>query len=402
MKVFNTCFIIIKRHAGAFLIYLVIFIALSFVMTSFSTDQYNSDFSGIKPNFTVINRDKETPLTNGLTEYLRLNGTEVLLEDQKEKLQDALFYHASDYILIIPEGFHESFKTDGDKLLDVVITPDSAKGYYMDSLVSQYLNLAATYQRTSDYDEQTIADNVLESLAVETKVEKKQFSTSQPVNLNFQIFNRMESYIIMVLIILCVSTIFLMFRRPDLNMRNLCSPVKPRWMNGQLTLCCAIVSFVAWLLLTVTGFIIYGSKLVGTDIKIILLMILNSFVFTTVAFSLAILAGAFVRSMNAQHAVSNFLSLGLCFLGGVFVPLEMLGEGMLSVAKMMPTYWYMTSLNQICSLTSFSNETLAPVWQAMLIQVGYAAALFCVSMVVNKYRNQSEKTFSSIRTEIEA
>lgn len=401
MKVFNTCFIIIRRHVGAFLIYFVIFIALSVIMTAFATDQYNMDFSTVKPNFTVINRDENTALTQGLTEYLRLNGTEKKLSDNQEEIQDALFYHASDYILIISNGFHEAFEQNGEILLDVVITPDSAKGYYMDGLVNQYLNMYQAYRNMSDNGEEIIAANVSKALLQETKVEKKQFGISQPVNENYEIYNRMECYIIMVLITLCVSTVLLMFRRPDLNMRNLCSPIKPRWMNGQLTLCSAVISFIVWLLMTLTGFIIYGAKLVGTDMRIILLLLLNSFVLTIVALALAMLAGSFVRSMNSQHAVSNFLSLGLCFLGGVFVPLEMMGEGILSVARLTPTYWYSSALKQICDLTSFGNKELAPIWQAMLIQIGYAVAIFCVSAVINKYRNQSEKSFSSIQTEIE-
>ncbi|MDF2567404.1 MAG: hypothetical protein K0R90_860, partial [Oscillospiraceae bacterium] len=162
MKVFNACCIIIKRRAASFAIYFIIFISLSVIMTSFSADQYNTDFSEIKPNFTVINRDEDTALTKGLTTYLKQHGTEVVLKDQKDALQDATFYHASDYILILPKGFGKSFFKSEVSSLQTVTTPDSAKGYYMDSLANQYLNLVRTYETLNpNMDKEVLVSSVL-------------------------------------------------------------------------------------------------------------------------------------------------------------------------------------------------------------------------------------------------
>ncbi|MCL1917111.1 MAG: ABC transporter permease [Peptococcaceae bacterium] len=402
MTVFKACFMIVKRHYAALALYFSIFMVLAVAMTALSADNFSTDFSATRPAFTLITRDGHTPLLAGLASYLREHGNEVVLDDRTEALQDASFYHATDYIAIVPQGFHDAF-FDGEPLkIETVLTTESAKGYYADRLVTQYLNLARLYQAAGDIDEETIISSVLKDLSIEAPVEKKHFGAGAPVNEGFQLYAQIVCYIIIVLIILCISNITSAFRRPDLRMRNLCAPTKPRSFSGQQILCGAVVSIAAWLLLMTIGFALYGSQLSGTDGRIIGLILLNTFIVTVVALSLASLASLFIRSPNSQSAAANLLALGLCFLGGVFVPLHMMGESILTVSKFTPTYWYSTALEHICTLTSFGGDVLAPVWQAMLMQLAFALAIFCVALVISKYQNQSERFFSSIQTELEA
>jgi ABC-2 type transport system permease protein len=384
-------------------LYFVLFIALSVIMSSISVMTYSPDFSEMKPKFTVINRDGSSPLANGIATYLGKRAEEDVLEDRKDALQDATFYHATDYIIILPPGFREGFFSGSPMKAETVMTTESASGYYADSLVDQYLNLTRLYMAANpDTDEQTLADTVLADLSMRVAVEKKQFGESEPVNANYHVYARMMPYMTMVLVILCVSNIMLAFRRPDVNMRNLCAPIKPRSMGLQQILCYSLMSFAAFFALNVTGIVQYGSKLSGTDGGIIALIILNSFVFTVVATAIASLACLFVRGPNSQNAVANSLSLVLSFIGGVFVPLELLGDGLLAVSRFTPTYWYVTALDRICALTSFGGDALATVWQAVLIQLAFAAAIFCVALAVNKHRSGSEKFFGSASTELEA
>ena len=372
-------------------------------MTAVSVDQYSEGFEAQKPNFTIINRDGDSALARGLHEYLSRHGVEVPLEDDKETLQDATFYHASDYIAILPEGYSKAFLTDSPLEVQTITTPASAAGYYADSLANQFLSLTRAYRMAEpSMSEETAVGHALDDLGVQSQVDKKVFGSSQPVSEIYEIYYRMGCYILLVLVVLTISTVLLVFRRPDLRMRNLCSPLRPHSMNAQMVLCGGVVSIAAWLLYTIVGFLIYGNTLSGADWRIVALCILNSLVFLLVALSIAMLCSTFVRGSSAQNAVANFVGLSLCFLGGVFVPLEMLGNAMLAVAKFMPTYWYITALTDICDLTSITSASLTPIWQAMLVQLAFAAALLCVALVVGKVKGQSEQSFGRVSTEMEA
>lgn len=402
MRVFNTCIRIVKRRSAALIIYFVIFAALSVVMTNLSVDKYSTDFVASKPAYTVINRDQESPLTQGVRELLARYGEEVLLADEEEELKDAAFYHASDYILMIPLGFSESFGSENSLKLETMTTPDSAKGYYLDSLVNQYMNLADSWRILHpEWTEQQIVDTVLQDLSKGADVEIRQFGSTQPVSQQVQIFYMLNSYIMLVFSVLSLSILFMAFRKPDLHMRNLCSPLTSRSMNLQIGLCGMLLGTLFWILLTILGLFLYGGRLEGTDPRSLLLLMLNSFLFLLVSLSIGLLAGNFIKSGNSQNAAANFLSLGMSFLGGAFVPLDMLGAGMLQVARFVPTYWYITALNKICSLSSFTASSMKEIWQAMAVQIGFAVAILCVSLVLSKYMGQSEKNFGAVRTEVE-
>jgi ABC-2 type transport system permease protein len=232
-------------------------------------------------------------------------------------------------------------------------------------------------------------------------VVKKQFGTSAPVDQVFIMYVQMLNFILVTLVFLSVTNVTMVFKRSDLRMRNLCAPLKPRSLNLQQVLACAAMSTLVWILLATVGIIMYGGNLGGVDTRIIVLMLLNSFVITIFALALAALASNFVNSGNAQNAVANIMTLALCFLGGVFVPRYMLSDGILAVSRFLPTYWNVIALERATELTSFDTSTLAPFWQAIAIQLAFAAAVFCVSLLVGKHINQSERFISSVRTELE-
>ena len=284
MKVFEACMLVIKRRITTFIVYFAVFLALSILIPAMAKDQFNTDFSQMRPNFTVINRDGDSPLSAGLLTFLREHGNEVILEDDKRALQDATFFQATDYIVFLPQGFHDSFLSGAPVTLEKVVTTATATGYYADSLVSRYLNLSRIYlEAGGKWDEALLVSTVLGDLSLQANATMARFGDSAPMAQSYLIFNQMLPYILLVLNILFVTNITLVFRRPDIRMRNMCSPMKPRSISMQQILCCSIMCVLAWLLMSVVGLIMYGDTLAGVDGRIIALISLNSFAFTIVA-----------------------------------------------------------------------------------------------------------------------
>ena len=81
----------------------------------------------------------------------------------------------------------------------------------------------------------------------------------------------------------------------------------------------------------------------------------------------------------ALNGINNVLSLGLCFLGGVFVPLEMLGNGIVSIAQFLPTYWYSRINGILRDYGELSSELWHTIWAGLLIQLAFALACFGVT-----------------------
>jgi len=401
MKVFRACLLVTRRRFVTIALYFIIFLALSILIPKLAADTGVADFADLKPNFTVINRDGETALSDGLLTYLRSRGNEIHLEDRKDVLQDATFFKATDIIVILPPGFNQTFMEGGKIVVETVVTTETAKGFYAESLVNQYLNQTRLINAAGDMDETKLVSTVLDDLTRETRVGIRQFGFT-PADKSYLVYMRMLSYIVLVMVILCVGNIMTAFKRPDLMMRNLCAPIKSRQMNAQQILCSVLLSLTMWILMLSLGFVLYAPILSEIDYRIIGLMLLNSLAMTVIALSLASLMGPFINNPNTLNAVTNFGGLSLCFLGGVFVPIYFFSDTVLAVARFTPIYWYSSALDEIYGLTSFSREALAPVWQAMFTQLIFATAFFCVALVIGKHVNQSERFFSSARTELEA
>ena len=111
---------------------------------------------------------------------------------------------------------------------------------------------------------------------------------------------------------------------------------------------------------------------------------LNVLVNLLVTISIALLLSNFIENTNILSVFANIIGLGLSFISGVFVPQEILSEGVLKVAKCFPTYWYVDVVSKIHETTG--NLMLADISMGLGIQLLYAVALFALSLVATKYK----------------
>ena len=91
---------------------------------------------------------------------------------------------------------------------------------------------------------------------------------------------------------------------------------------------------------------------------------------------------------NILSGVANIVSLSMCFLCGVFVPMSVMDKSVLKVAQFLPVYWY-EQVNEILSRHhSLTPELLGKVRISMGIEVLFAAMFMCLILVVSRYRKE--------------
>lgn len=148
MKVFNLCAKVTKRHLVSLGVYLGIFAVLAVMLTAFNNTSQSLSFEAVRPSAAIVNRDGESALVRGLEDFLAGYADMVKLEDDREALQDARFFDAVDYILIIPQGFAKDF-SQGGGTLEKNTRFTSAEGRYADLLVNRYLSAARAYRQAA-------------------------------------------------------------------------------------------------------------------------------------------------------------------------------------------------------------------------------------------------------------
>lgn len=387
MQVYKAFFKVIYKNLSQIMIYLVVFIALTSVLANTFTKTGDTNFAETKVNIVFINHDTNSKLVEGLKYYLSKNTNMVNIPDDTQKLQDALFFRRIEYIVRVPKGFTEGLLSGKALQLEKTTVPDSTSGIYLDSIINKYLNTVKTYssylENLSEEELISYVDNDLKQ-----KTEVKLINAVGEISKNEKVafyFNYL-AYSLFAILILGVSSVMIVFNSTDLKKRNLCSPVRHRNMNFQLILGNFSFAVLAWITLIVTSLFMYGSYMFTARG---LLFLLNSFVFTFAALSISYLIGNVIKSKGAMSAATNVVSLGTCFISGVFVPQALLGKTVLKIASFTPNYWYVKSNNSIANLAIFNMENLTPIFLNMLIIIGFAVAVLTVTLVVIKQKRVS-------------
>lgn len=387
MRVFKSCFKVLQKNMASMLIYFFIFLFFAVLLsyTNAKSDQKNT-FTDTRCDIAFFDEDGNTPLVQGLKDCLSKNANFISIPDTLEGRQDALFYEDVEYIIRIPKGFTESFLHGGSVQLERTTVPNSTMGVYMDSAVRRYLSLASVAKSVPGISQTQIVTDVKSSLAQQAAVDVHSFgSTAETKKQTY--YYRYLAYVIMAIVILGVSSLMMAFNQPDLRRRNLCSPLSLISMNLQLVLGNLVFAAVAFAGLAGVSFLLYGGAMLEQNTVYLLL---NAFVYTLVCLSVAYLVGILIKSRNAQSAIANVLSLGTCFISGVFVPQDYLGKTVLNIASFTPTYWYVNAVNALNGTAGVTAAEVQTVAKNVFIQLGFAVALLAVALVVAKNKRTGE------------
>ncbi len=386
MQAFKAYFKILKKHIGSVLIYVVLFFFLT-VLYSGNIGKDDNLFVADKVPTVLINEDQDSTLVKGFTEYLGQYVNYVKLREG-DSIQDALYYGKVAYVLTIPEGFTEEFLSSGEGKLSKLTAPNSVEAVTVDNAVDNYFHMAKVY---SSYmlgmSQEQLNVLVQSSLTQKTEValtNKVLDSVNAGNSFNKYYFNYL-GYIIIAVFIMCVSIIMFSFNSLDIRRRHTAAPISNRRLNLQLILANFIYVAAFMLLFILAGYLLNKNRLVNINT---LLYWLNAMVFAIVALCISYLVGISVSSKKAIAALSTALSLGLAFLSGMFVPQELLGAPVLRVASFTPSYWFVKTNNMIEKISSVSCDSLSGIAGSMLIQLGFAAAILSISLVISKRKRQ--------------
>ena len=387
MQVYKAFFKIIFKNLNQLMIYVVVFVSLSAALAKTYTNPVNTNFEEVKVNIVFINHDKNSKLIEGLKDYLNKNTNMVDIPDDTQKLQDALFFREIEYIIKVPEGFTEKMLRGETTKLEKTTIPGSVSEKYLDNTINKYLNTAKIYTTNiKNISEEQLLKDIEKDLSQKTEVSLNNSVDEASNNEKRAYYFNYMAYAMFAVLILGVSCVMIVFNNIDLKKRNLCTPVKLRNMNFQLILANLSYAVITWFVMIFMSFIMYGSYMFTAKG---LLFLLNSFIFTFAALSISFLIGNSINSKAAMAAAANVVSLGSCFISGVFVPQAFLGKSVLRIASFTPNYWYVKTNNSIVNLVNFNMENLAPLFLNMLIVMGFAVAVFSITLVVIKQKRVS-------------
>lgn len=387
MQIYKVFFKVVYKNLPQIMIYVVVFVSMAAAFANMYSNPVDINFAETKANIAFINYDTDSRIAEGLKNYLSKNANIVNIPDDTKKLQDALFFRRVEYIVRVPEGFTEGLVGGKEVQLEKTTFPGSASGIHLDNIINKYLNTVKIYSSNiENISFEQLLSYVDADLSQETEVRFNSSINATPKHQNVVYYYNYLAYSMFAILILGVCSVAIVFNNKDLKKRNLCSPVRLKNMNFQMVLANISFALLTWFALVFASFIMYRSYMFTVRG---LLFLLNSLVFTFAALSISYLIANVIKSRGAMSAAANVVSLGTCFISGIFVPQVFLGKTVLRIASFTPNYWYVKSNNIIADLSYFNMENLAPVFMNMLIIIGFAVAMLSVTLAVIKQRRVS-------------
>jgi len=389
MQVYKSFLRIARAKLSSTIIYFIVFLALTVLMSTTAASDYSSKFEISSVNICIIDEDHSTA-SRALYNYLGSMHTLVTFDSyDRETLQDHLYYQSIDYILTIPEGFEEGLISGKkDILLKTTKRQDSVNGYFLDQQVDSYIQDLSLYVTGgSGIEEAVTAVNTALAGSPEVtsvRFEKKSFRGKFCDVLLFPVSPLCDPHDAAGGTYTCAAGI-----QPEGSGSppSTAPPLMSTRKNAQIGLGCISYSLIIWTVFVILGILMYHPSRIFS--KNGLLCLLNSFVFMLIATSITLIVSAFsIKGQTSLSMISNTLGIGMSFLCGVFVPQMFLGDKVLSFARFLPVYWYVRITDMFAG---FSNEPLSmnTYWMCIGIQLLFFAAIFCVYLAVSRQKKRT-------------
>ena len=385
VPVLKVYFKVFKKNLSMLIIYIGVFMMLAVLFTHFGTNS-NTSFQETKSKVAFINYDGDTPLTTGLKNSISGNAEFIDVKDDAQSLQDALYFRNVEYLIKIPKGFTQDFMNGGSAQIDKTTVAESAAGVYMDYMVNRYLNTARLFQKSlPGLTQEQLVEHVRNNLSAQVSVKLNTYgnqSNSLIVISNYFIY---LVYAFFSILFLSVSSIMIVFNDEDKSKRTLCSPLSPTSMKAQIFLGHIFLTLLICACGILLGVLTCGTSVISPNFA---LMCANVVCLAFAVLSISFFFGEFIKNYGALSFVANVLSLGMCFVSGVFIPQYLLSSSLLSVARFTPSYWYVKAINDITNISVMNYDNIRPILYSMLIELGFAAAFISLSFAIGKRKNR--------------
>lgn len=379
LKVLNKC---------KFSVILNTVILLIFAGVNMTTSDTQMNFEATKPDILIVNQDTNVGITQNLMKYLEENCETIAVKDNEDAINDALFYRDVNYVIYIPQNYRQDVLKGENPEIQIKSTGDY-QASYAEMLLARYVKVQNIYVKelAKQTGNKALADEKLENEIIEkinqtiskqTEIEMtSKLDTTGLEKATF--YYNFANYTLLAGAILVICLILSSFQEERIRKRTIVSSMKYQKHNRILLLGNGLFALVLWLFYVFISFFVVGNVMFSIQG---LIYIINSFVFTLCALTIAFLVGSIINNKNAMSGIVNVIALGSSFLCGAFVPVEWLPDTVLKIAHILPSYWYIQSNELVKTMEEFNLETLKPIMMNMGVVILFAIGFILVANLI--------------------
>lgn len=383
MQVFKTFMKIALKKLPAAIIYIGIFIGLTIAIANLNGDA--EGFKDTKLDVCVMDEDN-SEASRALKAFIEAKHDTIEVRNDKDSILDAIYYNTVDYILVIREGYSEKISQGGTEGLFLNYTkPGSFSDTFFNSTLERYTGTVSAFiAEGKDISEATAAAGEIMSEETEVTIETFEEKGVTSYSDKFAAYFQYMPYALVSVFISLLVPVLLVINGKEIRDRTNCSKLTTLSYSMQIFLGAAVVVMAVWSIFILVGFFINGFEFSGK----IGLAILNSLVFTLVSAGIALFISALSPAEKVVSMIGNVVGLGMSFLCGIFVPLSVLGDGVVNISRFLPAYWYVRANNMLAGVSgeAFEKETF---FMFLGIELLFAVIFFVLVLLVFRMKKKS-------------
>lgn len=413
MTTFKAALRVLVTHRKLIVIYLLIIslvgLGVSYgVVQALRSSLENTDtaFIANKPAVAVVDRDADGAHEVGraLEEYFDTHAEVKDVTDTESGIQDALMSSYVNAIIIVPQGYANALQEavrQGDDISELDIAGTQSAAFATVNMQVEGFLGSVHSALIADPDTgivsalQTVVDHSKASTVsvVKTKKEETPFNASSTAMV--VVLNAM-SYSIMVVMTLAITLVMSGFAQLERRRRVLTAPISPRGLGVQLWLACGVFAIVVWLWCTALSVGLtasVGEGLSALPLDSVAMALTSLMVLTICCMSFGFMLSQFGVSNKASDTIANTFGMASAFLSGAWLPQYMLPQGVALIAKLLPGWWYVSSIYRAFGGDAEGNFVSHPYTSQWASSVGllalFAIGFLCVGLAVGRLRSRS-------------
>lgn len=379
MIVFKTYFKILKKNKAMILLYTFMLLGIS--LLNYSNNESSLSFESVKPDIYIIDNDKSV-ISKDLYSYLEENSNIKDIGNDEDKLKDAIFYRDLNIIVTIPEGYSKKLMNNEEVKVDVKVTGDY-NSTLAKMMLERYVKVANFYSDKVNSEEELVTSvrNVL----------KSDVNVSMKSNLDTNLLYKMSlyfdftNYSIIASLVFVICIILNVFKSELIDKRTIISNMNYKKFNKYLLICNLLFALSLFIIYTLFAVFLFGNTLFSVNG---LLCVINMAIFMVCATSFAILMANLIKNKNALNGLVNVVALGTSFLCGAFVPLEWLPKGVIAIAHLFPSYYFIDANNIATTIETFNFSSTYQILINNVIVILFTVAFIILTNLVSK-KNQT-------------
>ena len=253
MTVFKGYMRIMKKNTGLILLYLCIFFGVTMALQAAAGKETYTSYESEKIKIGVVDKDNG-PLAEGLVKWFENTHHVTMLEDNREKLQEELFYRNIEYIVVIPEDFYESCMVNGESI-SVTKVPGSYSAYYVDQQLENCLNTMRTYLEAG-FSKEEAAAAILDEKRGEVTMLDTDGNGSTP---GWLYYFRYMPYLFLAVLCYVMGYVLMAFKKDDIPKRMQASAVSARRQSLEGLLAMFVMGGGLWGIGMAGAILMYGK-----------------------------------------------------------------------------------------------------------------------------------------------